>query len=152
MDLSCFPCAASCFWLNSRHPMAVSPILGLTTSVRATKGSNAFVAASSGVLHWRALWRMRPEEARGKATSEKWGLATTNHTNHPARPSAATKTCSRQDAKGAKKGGQMAEHGGRRVLSSWRSLRLCERHNRLCFQALCHPRAKICAGKQDLNK
>jgi len=82
MDLSCFPCAASCFWLNSRHPMAVSPILGLTTSVRATKGSNAFVAASSGVLHWRALWRMRPEEARGKATSEKWGLATTNHTNH----------------------------------------------------------------------
>jgi len=38
----------------------------LTTSVRPTSGSNSFVAASSGVFHWRVLWRVRAENARKK--------------------------------------------------------------------------------------
>ncbi len=40
--------------------------LDLTTPVRPTKGSNHFVAASSGVLHWRALWAVRAGPARKK--------------------------------------------------------------------------------------
>jgi hypothetical protein len=40
--------------------------LSLTTSVRPARGSNAFVAASSGVLHGRALWPSLAGPAREK--------------------------------------------------------------------------------------
>jgi hypothetical protein len=40
--------------------------LNVATSVRPTRSPNSFVAASSGVLHWRALWRVCAGRARGK--------------------------------------------------------------------------------------
>ena len=49
----------------SRSHSRTAP-LDFTTSVRPTKGSNAFVAALSEVLHWKALWWVRGGQARGK--------------------------------------------------------------------------------------
>jgi hypothetical protein len=62
--------------LHTCHPLFLSPRLSrsrsrtadlnLTTSARPPKGSNQFIAASSGALHERALWRARGGQARGK--------------------------------------------------------------------------------------
>jgi len=73
-------------------------------------------------------------------------LETTNRTNRPARPRAATKHGFSRQARQERQEGP-----GDNAIRPWRSLRLCERHNAFSATNLRGLTFRICAREQDFN-